>query len=344
MVLWQPFNPPTFAQKLMVKSLNYKDMKREIKKLSLVVLIAISSSVHAQIPSATIDPVSQEVFYIKGVKFVDALLEKWISEYSKTHPDISLFLADKDIREHSIEVVPLGNQKNDDLQTQATTITFGKYAVLPIAGKNNVLLDELKKKKLNEKRLKELFFEKDMFAEDSDPDKKEKYDAVVYSGNNSYSVSHFFAGHFGYETSSLKGKKIAGDDIYLNNAIKKDAQGVSFNYLGYVFNIESRQINDGIALLPLDVKKEYAEVLNAQNLDETITLLENKDIGLIPVEELVFVLPEEINLATLQFLEWALSEGQDYIHSFGFLQLDTKTLAQQRKQVSELGTKFLANK
>jgi ABC-type phosphate transport system substrate-binding protein len=167
---------------------------------------------------------------------------------------------------------------------------------------------------------------------------------VVYSGNNPYSVSHSFAGHFGYETGSLKGKKIAGDDIYLNNAVKKDVKGISFNNLNYIFNIESRQLNEGISLLPLDIKKEYAEVLNAQNLDETITLLENKNIDLIPVEELAFVLPGKVNPATIQFLEWALSEGQDYIHSFGFLRLDAKTLAQQRKDISALETKLLVNK
>jgi len=103
-------------------------------------------------------------------------------------------------------------------------------------------------------------------------------------------------------------------------------------------------LNDDIALLPLDLKKEYAEVLNGQNLDATIALLENKNIDLIPVEELVFVLPKDVNPVVIQFLEWALSEGQDYIHSFGFLQLDEKALTQQRKQLSALETKLLANK
>jgi ABC-type phosphate transport system substrate-binding protein len=319
-------------------------MNKKVKTLSLIVLITISSIVNAQAASPIVNSEQQEAVYIKGVRFVDALLEKWITEYSKTHPGAPLSIAGNPVGEHSIEVVPFWKQNDKELQTQVTTVSFGKYAILPIAGKENALPEELKKKKLNEKRFKELFFEKDVFSDDYDPDKKEKYDATVYSGNTSHSVSHSFAGHFGYEASSLKGKKIAGDDIYLNNAVKKDAKGISFNNLNYIFNIESRKLNEGIALLPLDIKKEYAEVLNLQNLDETITLLENKTIDLIPVEELIFVLPEKANPATLQFLEWALSEGQDYLHSFGFLRLDSKTLAQQQKQVSSLGTKLLATK
>ncbi|MDR0733383.1 MAG: hypothetical protein LBF08_04905 [Dysgonamonadaceae bacterium] len=320
-------------------------MNRHLEKLGLIVLIALSGSVSAQTTGETGASGQQEIVYIKGLGFVDALLEKWISEYSKAHPNVTVSIAGRDVKEHAIEVVPFGKPKGELSQTQATAVSFGKYAVLPITGENNALPEELKKKKLNGKRLRELFFEKDLLADDYDePDTKKKYDLTVYSGNHSHSVSHCFAEHFGYDASRLKGKKIAGDDIYLNKAVGKDIKGVSFNPLNYVFDIRSRRLNDGIALLPLDVKKEYAEVFNLQNLDETIQLLENKEIDLIPVEELTFILKGNVSATTLRFLEWALSEGQDYIHPFGLLRLDTKTLAQQRKQISELETTPLANK
>ncbi|MDR0769246.1 MAG: hypothetical protein LBE71_05020 [Dysgonamonadaceae bacterium] len=318
-------------------------MKRYLEKLGLIVLIAINGSVNAQTAGKAVHAGQQEIVYIKGLEFVDALLEKWISEYSKEHPDVTLSIAGKNAEEHSIEVVLFDKQNDDASQVTKPTVSFGKYAVLPITGKNNALPDELKKKKLNEKRIKELFFEKDHLADNSDEvNSKKKYDLTVYSGNHSYSISHSFARHFGYDAGSLKGKKIAGNDIYLNSAVEKDTKGISFNSLSYIFNIESRQLKDNIALLPLDVKKEYAEVLHSQNLDETIQLLESKEINLIPVEKLTFVLNGNVSAATLHFLEWTLSEGQDYLHSFGFLQLDTKTLAQQRKQISALETISLA--
>jgi ABC-type phosphate transport system substrate-binding protein len=317
-------------------------MKKEVKQLSWVALIAVAGFVNVPAASAKVPPAPQEV-NIKSVRFVDALLEKWISEYSKTHPDVSLSVADKeDANEQSIRILLFDTEKDKALQNQKTVIPFGRYAVLPIAGKDNTLPDELKKKKLNEKRIKELFFEKNILDDDYEPNKKEKYDATVYSNNNTGSVSHLFAGHFGFETVRLKGKKIAGDDIYLNNAVRKDAKGISFNNLNYIFNTESRRLNDGIVLLPLDIGKESVEVLNRQNLDEIITLLENKNIDLIPVEELAFVLPEEINPATLQFLKWTLTEGQEYVHTFGFLRLDAKTVARQQKQISELETALTA--
>ena len=313
-------------------------MNWKIRKLSLIAWIAIGSFVSVQITSA-----QQETFYIKSVRFANPLLERWISEYVKAHPGVSLSIANKDVHAHAVEVVTDDVPDNENGRT-ATIISFGKYAVLPIAGKDHALLEEFEKKKLNEKRLKELFFEKDLLADDEESNKKNTYDVTVYSGTHSCSVSHSFAGHFGYEAGSLKGKKIAGDDIYLNSAVKKDAKGISFNNLSYVFDLESRRLHGDIALLPLDVKKEYAEVLNAQNLDKTIELLENKHIDLIPVEDIAFVLSEDVHPVILQFLSWTLSEGQEYVRSFGFLRLDAKTLAQQQKQVAALETKLLANK
>ncbi|MDR3128984.1 MAG: hypothetical protein LBU03_01875 [Tannerellaceae bacterium] len=319
-----------------------KKVKRLGLNLALFGALSLGSFVNAQETSVT----GQEIVRIKGVKFVDALLEKWVSEYSKKYPDVLLPTVGKEGGDYSVEVSPFGKQKEKDaLETGETIIPFGRYAVLPIVGEGNVLLGELGKKKLNGKRLKALFFEKDYLSGEEEEDSKGKLSgATVYSNNDSRSVSHSFAAHFGYEANSLKGKRIAGDDIYLNNAVTKDATGFSFNNLSYIYDTKSRQLREGLILIPLDVKKEDAEVLNTQNLDETIALLESKTIDLIPVEDFVFVLPEKTDAATLRFVKWALSEGQEYVHTFGFLRLDSKTLAQEQKQLSALETLFLANK
>jgi hypothetical protein len=52
-------------------------MNLKLKKLSLAVLITISSSssVCAQTGGATIDPVQQETVYIKGIMFADAKMD-----------------------------------------------------------------------------------------------------------------------------------------------------------------------------------------------------------------------------------------------------------------------------
>ncbi|MDR3328640.1 MAG: hypothetical protein LBS63_00840, partial [Prevotellaceae bacterium] len=86
-----------------------------------------------------------------------------------------------------------------------------------------------------------------------------------------------------------------------------------------------RQLKGDIALLPLDLKKEYSEILSEANLDKTIALLESKTINIIPVEEFSFTVPnDKLTPKVQQFLAWVLSEGQAYNHLFGLLRLDEK--------------------
>ena len=314
-------------------------MNHRVIKLSWIALFAIISAVSAQLTSVTDNTAQQEVINFKSVRFANALVERWMCEYSKICPEIAMSFAGRDANEHSIEIAPVGLRKGNTRQDLTTTVSFGRFAVLPISGKDNVFADDFRKRKLNEKRIKELFFEKDILDRIDEPNKKNSLDVTVYSAANANSVSHLFAGHFGYEASSLKGKRIAGDDIFLNSAVLKDEKGVSFNNLNYIYNVETRTLNDGIVTLPLDVRKEFAEILNLQNLDETIALLESRSIDLIPVAELAFVLPKDSSPAILQFVEWALSQGQDYIRQFGFLRLDESTITQQQEQISELKTR-----
>jgi ABC-type phosphate transport system substrate-binding protein len=277
----------------------------------------------------------QDAICIKSVKFARPLVEQWISGYAKVNPNVNIIIADKDVNSEEIDIqLSISDVQRDSLYVNQFYSSVGRYAILPIAGKNNVILNDLNKKKLNTKRLKELFFEKNELDDDYYEPAKDKYNATVYSGYNSSSVTQPFADHFGYEVSSLKGKKISGDDIYLINAVQKDETGVSFNNLNYIYDLNSRQLKKEIAILPLDLKKEYNEILSESNLDKLLGLLENsKPIDLIPVEELSFVFQNQIDPEVKNFLQWVLSEGQAYNHQFGFLNLDEKTLNQQKEQL-----------
>ncbi|GHT01714.1 hypothetical protein AGMMS49525_03250 [Bacteroidia bacterium] len=229
------------------------------------------------------------------------------------------------------------NAENVDIQLLASdeyadtkfTFPIGRYAVLPISGKNNTSLGEFGKKKLNSKRIKELFFEKDLL--DDDEPEKNKYNATIYSVVNASCTANAFASHFGFDPSKLKGRKISGDEIYLNNAVQKDNTGVSFNNLNYIYDIDSRQLKSNIALLPLDLKKEYSEVMAEANLDKVIELLETKSIDLIPVEEINFVATHTLDAQTRQFLQWVATDGQAFNHQYGFLNVNKQQMLGYKK-------------
>ncbi|QUR50568.1 hypothetical protein FQN59_20615 [Parabacteroides distasonis] len=113
----------------------------------------------------------------------------------------------------------------------------------------------------------------------------------------------------------------------------------AFNNLTYLFDLESRKLKPQLSLLPLDVKKEQGEILRNGDLDETLQLLENDAITLVPLREVGFAYKDKHIVAG--FLHWIVSEGQQYNHDFGFLTLDKKQAQKEKKQ---LETKLLTSR
>lgn len=183
--------------------------------------------------------------------------------------------------------------------------------------------------------IKELFFEKDPSESDNKKIAKLREYTTIYSGNKANSGSFLFASHFGYTASDLRDKRVSGDDFYLLKAIEKDPKGITINNLTYIYDLKTRNLKDDLALLPLDIKKEYSEVLISSNLDKTLELLEKESFDLIPVNK-IGITYKESNPAITDFLQWILTEGQVYNHNFGFLTLDRETYLAQQKDVDNI--------
>lgn len=273
--------------------------------------------------------------YIKSSRFVSPLIEKWINEYNKVNPHTHLKIADISVKSENIDLeLILSDNETNDFSDDRNILFFGRYAILPVTGKENPLSDQLKKKRLNTERLKELFFEKDIFDEEY-RSSGSKHNAIVYSGNGTTSVSSTFASHFGYDQSRLKGKKISGDDIFLINAVLKDQAGITFNALGNIFDLNDRKLKNGISILPLDVKKEFREhFTGSSDLDNILTILETESIDIIPTENIGFKYDPQKKDVT-DFLTWVLQEGKSYNHAYGILNPDEKTLTAQSEKINK---------
>lgn len=260
---------------------------------------------------------------IKTEKASRHLVELWIEAYKAVNPNISISIVS-------------GSEKPDLTLTssqQAGNATFvGRYAILPVTTKSNPLIEEVNKKQWGNKDLRKLFFqtEDDLIEEGAQKSKREKITdkLTVFSGNNKNSSADAFAHHFGLTKNDLKGKRIAGDDKYLINAIEKENQSVTFNNLTYLYDLNSRSLKTNLSILPLNIKKEQAEVLQSGNLDTTLDILEKQSIDLIPVEPIEFTY-SEIDTDIESFLSWVISAGQDYNHQAGFLKISSNDAQKQ---------------
>jgi hypothetical protein len=259
---------------------------------------------------------SNSVRTIKSPRFARPLVEKWIEEYAKTEPGVTFQIA-KGQGESDLSVA-IADQQEKNTELISHWIYIGETAVLPITARSSEAARLLEGKHLNAKKLKQLFFLDDEFEEDVK--KNKAFEAItIYSGSNATSIAGSFAHNFGEESANFRGKRIAGDDLFLNTAIAKDPLGVSFNTLSNIFDLKSRQLKNDLTLVGLDLKKDVADSFNG-TLDDVINSLENGKPAEVAIEK-VGITYYKKDEAISRFLQWVLENGTKYNHQYGLLNL-----------------------
>ena len=310
-----------------------------MKKIALAIAVLFSiniSNIWAEGNSTN----ASSVRYVKAPRFARPLVEKWITEYAKTQPGVEFQIAKGNQSQDNIALNVVFDNQNTEREEFSHVVYFGEFAVLPITASGSEAAKVLEGKHLNSKKLKQLYFLNDDFDEDVKKIKQfEKL--VIYSGSNATSVASSFAHNFGEESSNFRGKRISGDDLFLNTALSKDPLGVSFNALPNIFNLKSRHIKDNLTIIGIDVKKSLEDSFpDKATLDELILALENGKVSEVAVEK-IGVSYNVADDAVNQFLSWVLAQGTKYNHEFGLLNLDNKLT---QAQINKVKTEFTAQK
>jgi hypothetical protein len=306
-------------------------MKRIAFTIALVLGLGLGS---ASAEENSVNGTNSSVRTIKSPRFARPLIEKWIEEYAKTEPGVEFQIVKGSAKQDrstsgrsqgeniDLNVTISDNQDNNE-KLFSHIIYFGETAVLPVTARSSEAARLLEGKHLNAKKLKQLFFLNDDF--DEDVKKIKAFESlIIYSGSNASSVASSFAHNFGEESSSFRGKRISGDDLFLNTAIVKDPLGVTFNALSNIFDLKSRHLKSDLSLVGLDLKKDQEKSFSDNGtLDEILLLLENGKPAEVAVEK-VGLSFNNADDAVNRFLQWILENGTKYNHEYGLLNLDSK--------------------
>jgi hypothetical protein len=266
-----------------------------------------------------------EKISVKAPGFARPLVEKLVSEYTKQHPDANIELV-KGKTEDAAHTLQFTAEGGD--------INIARYAVVPVTASGSDAEQLLQSSHLNAKQLRNLFFLKDEFADEEHKESKAEKAVHIYTGNSQQSVARAYASRFNQETTNYKGKKISGDDSFLNIAISRDPLGVTINALSNVYDLKSRKLAGNLAIVPLDLDKQGRQVFHQGNLDEIISLLEQEEFKEIPVGNLGLAY-NHADTRQNDFVHWILTEGTKYAHEYGLLNLSQKEQTAQLERTQD---------
>ena len=259
------------------------------------------------------------VIRITGTRLAYPLFQRWADEYTRLHPGVKFVISKTPA--DSADLLIVSHQLSPaDIKEGQTALVVSRYVQLPVVNKQRSDVASLQSKGFDDAAFRQVYFS------DGTGPGPSLYQFTVYKRQQPACASIAFANHFGSEQRDIKGVGVVGDDKDLLAAVKRDPDGISYNNLGFLYDLRSRKLIDSIAIVPIDLNgngKIDPEENIYGSLDEVISFVERTHHPKIPLEN-VNVLYRKDGPAkeVVPFLQWVLSEGQQYNHDYGFINLD----------------------
>jgi phosphate transport system substrate-binding protein len=162
----------------------------------------------------------------------------------------------------------------------------------------------------------------------------------VYRRDKKVCASRSFAENVTGAQLDVAGALVNGDDRALSAAVKNDVNGISYNNLALIYDLQTRKVADSIAIIPIDLNENGKIDENEkiyETLDDVLTYLSTSTKNIIPQDNVNIVINRRtVSRNALDFIEWILTQGEQYNRNYGFLNLDKTVVLQQQQLLSSL--------
>ncbi len=280
------------------------------------ILIALSSFASFQIAVA-----QDATIKITGTRLAHPLFRQWIIEYSKTHKHAHFELSSKIPADSADILIASYAVQPNELKEGQQIISVSRYVQLPVVNSRRADLQSLQEKGFTEQAFRQVYFA------DTRNNKPDKFTNLftVYTREKPACATRAFATHFGNQPKDIQGVGVAGDDRTLLDAVKNDTNAISYNNLGFIYNLQSRKVIDSIAVVPIDINengKIDADEKIYNTLDEVVAYAQKHRSNKLVIESVnIIIKKKNPNVVITDFITWILKQGQQYSNAYGFLQL-----------------------
>lgn len=284
---------------------------------------------------------------ISGAFALYPLANVWAEEFNKLYPDVRINIsaggAGKGMADALSGAADLGMFSREitpaEVDKGVWWVGVAKDAVLPTINAQNPELATIKEKGLTQEAFQKIFITQDVKTWGKALGNNSQEKIGVYTRSDAAGAAATWAQYLGASgQEELKGVGVFGDPG-LADAVRKDKNGIGFNNVIYVYDLETGKKYPGIDVVPIDINEDgiiNADEMVYDNIDAIITAIGEGKYPSPPARELYFVSkgkPE--NVAALRFLEWVLTKGQKYVGQAGYIQLSQEKINRELKKLND---------
>ncbi|MBL8089304.1 MAG: substrate-binding domain-containing protein [Anaerolineales bacterium] len=291
----------------------------------------------------TVEPLSGTIS-VSGAFALYPMMTVWADEFSKIHPGVTFDVqgggAGKGMTDTIAGAVDIGmisrTIREEETAQGIFWVSVTKDAVFPIINSENPVAAQILEKGISQEVFNKIYITGEITTWGEvvgDPTNTDQIN--VFTRSDASGAAEQWSKYTGGEAQDdLLGIGVNGEPAMLDTVLK-DPLGIGFGNLNSIFDLSSGNLVPGIVIPPLDINEN-----GVADPEEIYTV---KEDAFGAVAEGTYPSPPARfeNLATLgkpegltlAFIEWILTDGQEFLEPAGFVKL---TPAQQAESLEKL--------
>jgi len=280
---------------------------------------------------------------VEGSETLMPLMLKWEQEYKKIQPAVKIIVKScsagkglKQVASNKIQIAMISRKlAADELKAGFWAVPVAKDAVLPVVSFDNSNLQKIVLSGVTKDKLAKAFTGKIktwgqlLQLTSNDP-------IEVYKLSDTSDLSHSWA-----EFLNVDPANFPGTQVYNKNEIP-GMVAANKNAIGYcgitdIFNIQTGQKKRNLYVLPIDLNANNQADDNElvfDKLDDIKNAIASGKYPSPPARELHLVFKSiPTDAATVSFIKWVLTIGQNYCSEFGFVNIEKNQASEYLKQL-----------
>jgi len=311
-----------------------------MKNHKIILLITVMA-VTAFIPKPVLSQSQLEGrITLSGAFALYPLAVKWADEFKKIHPKVKIDLtaggAGKGMTDVLNNMVDIGMVSREvypeEIKKGALAFAVAKDAVVAVVNANNPAINDILVKGLKKDAGNNIWITGKYKSWSQAFATKVGSPIHVYTRSDACGAAEVWAKYFGKKQEDLLGSGVFGDPG-LALAVKKDPLGIGFNNIGYAYDHTTKKQVAGIRVVPIDLNNN-GKIDPDENfydtMDKIVDAIAQGKYPSPPARELYFVTKGKVtNKLVAEFIRWALTDGQKYVHESGYIALSQDKLTKE---------------
>jgi glycine cleavage system H lipoate-binding protein/ABC-type phosphate transport system substrate-binding protein len=303
-------------------------MKKTIVLISILVsFVLFSTNINAK-PSLHSSNVEDSIYVWTSPDLFD-IATTWVSAYESINPEAKIRVSNIPDNMVNDMLNKSGNigliTKNYIPATHKTNwqMAVGRDIIVPVMSSENPLLDEIIRQGISQEEFASFFSNTKESNWGSLLNKKQSNPVNCYCINNESTKLHL-AEFLQTDVQSLTGKDIDGIETLLSK-IRNDKYALGYCKLAEILNYEDHDFKKGISVIPIDIngnnKIDHFENIykNANELERGVWIGKYPKVLFSNIFSVAADQPIKSN--EVAFLEWILTDGQQYLSSNSYSEL-----------------------